>query len=83
MSLLKLGKLPDREMTKITIAVSAELNAELAGYAKAYEKEYNKTEKVEELIPHMLEAFIKSDRGFRKLVAESTTARNGDKGQVF
>lgn len=74
MSPLKLGKLPDREMTKITIAVSAELNAMLANYAKAYAQEYNKTEKIEDLIPHMLEAFIKADRGFRKQSIGSTAS---------
>lgn len=66
MSPLKLGKLPDRETTKITFAASAELSKKLDDYAKAYEAEYGRPEKVEDLIPHMLEAFMKADRGFRK-----------------
>lgn len=65
MSPLKLGKLPDRETTKITFAASAELSKKLDDYAKAYEAEYGRAEKVEDLIPHLLEAFMKADRGFR------------------
>ncbi len=66
MAPLKLGKLPDREVTKITFTASAELRALLADYAAAYEKEYGRREALTDLIPHMLEAFIKGDRGFKK-----------------
>ena len=66
MASLKLGKLPDRETTKITFTVSAELNKLLATYASAYEAEYGQHESITDLIPHMLEAFIKTDRGFQK-----------------
>ncbi len=66
MSNLKLGKLPDRETTKITFTASAELNKLLATYASAYEVEYGLRESISDIIPHMLEAFIKTDRGFRK-----------------
>ena len=65
MSPLKLGKLPDRETVKITFAASTELNRLLEAYAQAYESEYRQKETVPDLIPHMLEAFIKADRGFR------------------
>jgi hypothetical protein len=64
MSPLKLGKLPDRETVKITFAASTELSRLLETYAKAYEAEYGQKETVPGLIPHMLEAFIKADRGF-------------------
>ena len=63
---LKLGKLPDRETTKITITASAELNKLLTTYASAYETEYGLRESITDLIPHMLDAFIKTDRGFQK-----------------
>ena len=66
MSPLKLGKLPDRETVKITFAASTELNRLLEVYAQAYESEYGQRETVSDLIPHMLEAFIKTDRGFRR-----------------
>jgi hypothetical protein len=66
MSPLKLGKLPNRETSKITFAASAELGRLLEEYAQAYETEYRQKEAVPDLIPHMLEAFIKADRGFKK-----------------
>ena len=65
MSPLKLSKLPDRETVKITFAANTELNRLLEAYAQAYEAEYARKETVPDLIPHMLEAFIRSDRGFR------------------
>lgn len=65
MSPLKLGKLPDRETVKITFTASTELNRLLEAYAQAYESEYGQKETIADLIPHMLEAFIKADRGFR------------------
>lgn len=66
MAALKLGKLPDRQTTKITFVANAELNMLLENYAAAYEREYGQRETITDLIPHMLEAFIKADRGFRK-----------------
>lgn len=66
MANLKLGKLPDRETTKITFTASAELNKLLTTYASIYEAEYGQRESITDLIPHMLEAFIKTDRGFQK-----------------
>ncbi len=73
MAPLKLGKLPDRETTKITFTASAKLNELLVNYATAYEKEYGQREAITDLIPHMLEAFIKSDRGFRKVTEHGRT----------
>jgi len=67
MTALKLGKLPDRKTTKSTFTASAELNKLLANYASAYEAEYGQQASVIDLIPHMLEAFIKADRGFQKI----------------
>ncbi len=63
---LKLDKLPDRKTVKITFTASAELNKLLADYASGYEVEYGQRESVNDLIPHILEAFIKTDRGFQK-----------------
>ena len=65
MAALKLSKLPDRETTKITFTANAELVTFLNEYAEAYEREYGRTEAIANLIPPMLEAFIRSDRGFR------------------
>lgn len=66
MAPLKLHKLPDRKTTKITFTASAELNALLENYADAYERQYTQNESIADLIPHMLEAFIKADRRFKR-----------------
>jgi len=66
MPALKLSKLPDRKTTKITFTASAELSKLLTDYASAYETEYDQQASITDLIPHMLEAFIKTDRGFQK-----------------
>jgi hypothetical protein len=63
---LKLAKLPDRTPVKITIAVSPELNTSLVAYANAYREAYGEAEKVNDLIPFMLEEFLSSDRNFVK-----------------
>ncbi len=72
MAPLKLGKLPDRETTKITFTANAGLVALLDEYAAAYEREYGRKEAFADLIPPMLEAFIRSDRGFRSGRRESS-----------
>lgn len=64
--MLKLAKLPDRTPAKITITVGAELNQALCDYQKAYEAIYGVSEKVADLIPFILEAFLESDRAFSK-----------------
>lgn len=79
MSPLKLGKLPDRETVKITFAAGTELYRMLEAYAQAYEAEYGQKEDVPGLIPHMLEAFIKADRGFRNGRAARTPSNHTDR----
>ncbi len=66
MSELKLAKLPDRKLVKLTIIVSPELNRSLQSYAELYRESYGETEEVTELIPFMLESFLETDRGFVK-----------------
>lgn len=78
MASLKLGKLPDRKTTKITFTASAELNKLLTTYASAYEAEYGLHESIADLIPHMLEAFIKTDRGFQKISKTSASNAKSD-----
>jgi len=64
--MLKLAKLPDRTPTRITITVSADLNQALTDYQKLYTATYGASEKIADLIPFMLEAFLDSDRAFAK-----------------
>lgn len=63
---LKLRKLPDRTPVRITLTLSPELAEGLNFYQKAYETAYGQSEKLAELIPFMLQAFLDSDRGFAK-----------------
>jgi len=50
----------------------------LADYASAYEAEYGQQASVIDLIPHMLEAFIKTDRGFQKRSKTSAFSKIAD-----
>ena len=63
---LKLPRLPDRTPVRLTVTVSPELKAELDAYRQAYEAAYGQSEKLVDLIPYMLRAFLDSDRGFAK-----------------
>lgn len=73
---LKLGKLPDRTPVKLAITVAPDLLRTLNDYAAIYSEAYGQSEPLAELIPHMLAAFLASDRGFAK-ARERLAARNG------
>ncbi|OHV86658.1 DUF2274 domain-containing protein [Mesorhizobium sp. ORS 3428] len=74
MTNLKLGKLPDRTPSKITITVSAELSQALNDYAVLYRQAYGESETVAELIPYMLHGFLEGDRAFAKARKEGVPA---------
>ena len=61
-----LAKLPNRTPVRITITVSADLNQSLCDYQELYVASYDASEKVADLIPFMLEAFLNSDKAFVK-----------------
>lgn len=61
---LKLARLPDRTLAKITISISPALNHALGDYADMYAEAYGAAEPVHELIPAMLASFLESDRAF-------------------
>jgi len=63
---LRLGPLPKTESTKLTFACSASLKADLDHYAALHAQAYGETVDAVTLIPHMLEAFMAGDRGFKK-----------------
>ena len=67
---LRLGPLPNTESVKLTFACPASLKADLDRYAALHAQAYGEVVDVEKLIPHMLEAFMAGDRGFK------TTSRN-------
>lgn len=63
---LRLGPLPRTESTKLTFACPASLKADLDHYAALHAQAYGEAVDAVTLIPHMLEAFIAGDRGFKK-----------------
>lgn len=70
---LRLGPLPKTESTKLTFACPASLKADLDRYAALHAQTYGEAVDATVLIPHMLEAFIAGDRGFKKGTAAKAT----------
>ena len=63
---LRLGPLPKVESTKVTFSCPTSLKAELDRYATLHAQTYGEAVDAVTLIPHMLEAFVAGDRGFRR-----------------
>jgi len=64
--MLKLTQLPDRIPVKLTITLNPDLKKALDDYAALYARTYGDEEPVAELVPFMLESFLKADTGFKK-----------------
>jgi len=77
--MLKLAKLPDRTPIKLTVTVNAGMNQDLQRYAALYQDAYGEEASVAELIPFMLESFLKSDPAFAKARKEGLPKTDGDK----
>ncbi len=71
---LKLGPLPKYETVRISIILAKPLKDALDLYAQEYGQAYEPAE-MAALIPHMLEAFLRSDKAFMKRHAESVRAQ--------
>lgn len=82
---LRLGPLPKTESTKVTFSCPSNLKADLDRYAALHAQTYGEIVDAATLIPHMLEAFIAGDRGFRRMgenrIALSATSRPPASGQ--
>ena len=63
---LRLGPLPKVESVKLAFACPVSLKADLDRYAALHAQVYGEAVDATTLIPHMLEAFMAADRGFRK-----------------
>ena len=63
---LRLGPLPKAETIKLTILMSGALKEELDRYATLHSQTWGEAVDAVALIPHMLEAFMARDRGFKK-----------------
>jgi hypothetical protein len=72
-SKLRLGPLPKVEATKLTIVLSSALKADLDRYAALHTQTWGEPVDSATLAPHMLEAFMARDRGFRKASTTSTS----------
>ena len=77
--MLKLAKLPDRTPIKLMVTVNAGMNQDLQRYAALYQDAYGEEASVAELIPFMLESFLKSDPAFAKARKEGLPITDGDK----
>ena len=64
---LRLGPLPRSESVKLTFSCPATLKSELDRYAALHAQTYGEAVDAMTLIPHMLEAFMARDRGFRRV----------------
>ncbi len=62
---LRLGPLPKTESVKLTFTCPTNLKADLDRYATLHAQTYGETVDAATLIPHMLEAFMARDRGFK------------------
>lgn len=72
---LRLGLLPKNEPVKLTVTLSAELKATLDRYAALHAQTYGERVDAATLVPHMLEAFMVRDRGFRTMGASRRTKK--------
>jgi hypothetical protein len=80
MPTLKLAKLPARAPVRITISVTPDLYRTLERYAECYREAYGETEKIGDLIPFMLEAFLASDKDFAKSRRDRESKAPGEVG---
>lgn len=74
---IRLSKIPDLTPIKMTIAVLPELHHMLGDYADLYRATYGTQVAVADLVPHMLTAFLASDRAFAKRRVEPGAASGG------
>ncbi|MGL4315007.1 MAG: DUF2274 domain-containing protein [Pseudomonas sp.] len=63
---LRLGPLPKTESIKLTFTCPASLREDLDRYAALHAQTYGEPVDAMTLIPHMLEAFMSRDRGFKR-----------------
>ena len=75
---LKLGPLPKQSTVKIAIVLPELLKEELDAYAAEHSRLYEPVETAA-LIPHMLETFIRTDRGWRSRRKRTKQAQRGQR----
>lgn len=80
---LRLGPLPKTETIKLTFSCPASLKANLDCYASLHAQTYGEAVDALTLIPHMLEAFMARDRGFKRGNASTAIASAKEKPRQF
>lgn len=65
-----LGPLPDTQTVKLAFSCPASLKSDLDRYAALHAQAYDEPVDVATLIPHMLEAFMARDRGFKRATSD-------------
>lgn len=73
-SKLRLGPLPKTANVKVTFACTTALKGELDRYAELHAKTYGEPIDAATLIPHMLDAFMARNRGFKRAALPRTAA---------
>jgi hypothetical protein len=73
---LKLGRLPKVGVVRLTTAMPEPLKEELDRYAAEHSRLYEPVDAAA-LVPHMIEAFIRSDRGYRSRRAQAARVQSG------
>jgi len=74
---LKLGPLPQQKTVKVTIVLSEPLKEELDAYAAEHGKLHGEPVETAELIPHMLETFLRADRVWCRLRKQKGQGQTG------
>ena len=59
-----------------SLALPAELHERLELYAQVYSETYEEPVDLKRLLPHMLERFLTSDRGFQRRLAKLSRQQN-------
>jgi hypothetical protein len=77
MKKVKLARLPDRIPVKLQITLPPDLAARLRDYADLYAQTYGVREEPADLVPFMLESFLRGDAGFRKAMRENAGKEEG------
>jgi hypothetical protein len=75
---LRLGPLPDTLTVKLTFTCGAGLKADLDRYAALHAQTYGEAVDAVALIPHMLEACMVGDRGFKRRSTECERNHKAD-----
>lgn len=76
---LSLGPLRSTATVRLTVALPSTLKDSLERYAALHSQLYGEPVSVEALIPHMLEAFVQRDRGFKR-PADQAARRDAARG---